>query len=279
MIFDSSYYNLVINTKEIDREELSLTRGYSAIETHKDLTKNEFEIKQIEDAISGKDDSAYGLKSLKSNIERIKVLHDKLAEDLSWIDEIKDVLCQYFICHTLEDIYICPVIGYDMGIGVENTVAINLNTELFLNCFKECISVILHEAVHVAFARKHRINIQLSSVREIIESLNYLIQYEGVAIYISKVYRDMHNLGTMGDIVTEDTKVTKEEYQELLIQYKKALNASSSEEALKYGFEEKRLAHPLGFYIVNEYAKGHGIDGVKEIISMNSHQFANKFLK
>ncbi len=279
MIFDSSFYNLVVDTNEINKDELILTRGYSAIQTHKDLTGNKFEIKQIEKALLGVDDSGYGLKNLDSNVELIKELHEKLAEDLSWIDEIKDVLCDYFVCHTLEDIYICPVIGYDMGIGVENTVAINLNTELYLNCFKECISVILHEAAHVAFARKHRINIRLKNLNEVLESLNYLIQYEGVAIYISKVYRDKYNLDTAGDIVTEDTKVTKDDYIELMEQYKKAQTANNKEEALNYGFVEKRLAHPLGFYIVNQYANEKGIDGVKEIISMNSHQFANKFLR
>lgn len=279
IIFDDSFYNLVIEQEIIDSAQLFLTRGFKAIKAHQDLTNSEFSLLALKQALEGEDDRGYGLKGLQTNIPKIKVLYEKLAADFGWIDWVEKELLNYFSTHYLENIYISPVIGYDAGIGINDTVCVNLNFKPFLDNYKECIAVVLHEGVHVAFSRKHGIYLKLDSRSEIIKSLQYLIQYEGVAIYIARRYREDNDLLSLnGNPLREDYHVSYNDYCDLFSLYEDVLKAKSKEEAFQLAFTVEKLAHKLGYYLVENYAENKGIDGVKEIVNMSTIDYTNKFL-
>jgi len=279
MIFDDTLYKLIIEQKDFNKDEIKLTRGYNAIKTHQNQFNTKFSIEQIKKALEGEDDSGYGLKNLKENVSDIKSLHDKLSRDYSWIDKVREILLKYFSIQCIEDIYICPVIGYDAGIGVENTVCVNLNFKPYHDNYKECIAVVIHEATHIAYSRKHSFHLKIDTKASIIEAMQYLIPYEGVAIFIAKEYREKNNLlKPVSNALRKDYLVSDNDYEELLEIYQKVLKAKTYEEGLNFAFGEHKLTHRLGYYLVNKYAKEKGIDGVKEIINMNYKEFINTFI-
>ncbi|MFP4456323.1 MAG: hypothetical protein ACLFPS_01505 [Clostridia bacterium] len=279
MIFDDSFYKLIIQEQDFDKQKLNLTRGYSAIKTHQSRMNTNFSIKDIKNALLGIDDSGYGLKNLSNNIDNIKELYKKLSTDFEWIDDVRNNLLKYFSLQCVEDMYICPVIGYDAGIGIENTVCVNFNYKPYQKNYKECIAVIIHEAAHVAFNRKHGMHLKFDTKNSVIEALQYLIQYEGIGIYIAKEYRESNNLiNPNNNALRDDYHVSESDYKRLKTLYNKALSAKTYEEAIENAFEKEKLSHKLGYYIVNKYAELKGIDGIKEIINMNNKEFVKKFL-
>src|SRR6056297_1259452 len=102
MIFNDTLYKLIIEESNFDKKKMKLTRGFSAIKTHQNQFGTDFSINQIKETLEGKNDSGYGLKNLKENISKIKLLHDKLSSDFNWIDKVRETLLKYFSTQCIE---------------------------------------------------------------------------------------------------------------------------------------------------------------------------------
>jgi len=106
---------------------------YQAVCRHARLFSTEISARDIENALHELPSPFYGTNDLSTRIPRIlkflDILHEKQE---SWIGTINSTLGGLFSAEEL-DITIYPIIGYEMGIGLNNAVCLNCNFEPYLN--------------------------------------------------------------------------------------------------------------------------------------------------
>ena len=292
MKIDYSYIETFfkIMDKKTDISELESNGGFKTIITHAQETGNDFSLKDIENAIKDINDEAYGLRNLLKNVERIKALYKTLkTQEKEWLKEVKIHVEKLFNDIDYEVTIIYPVIGYDIGIGLNRNVCVNLNSEIFLKDYRELISIIIHETAHTYYELIHGSILDCFKIDTLVNMKNLLnnaIQYEGVGIFSAEKYRVKNNLPNTGSPIQEDYKIltNKDKRLELLNEYKELSNDLMSgklkdkEEFLKRGFGQSKLTHRLGYSIFTEINEVNGIEGVKEAVYMSNEDFVEKFL-
>lgn len=292
MQVDYSYIETIFRIIEegLDIHELENNEGFQTVIDHAQLTGNEFSIKNVEDAIKGVNDNAYGLRNLLNNIERIKDLYELFKEqEDKWLKEVVKHIEKLFVDanHKVTKIY--PVIGYDIGIGLNNKVCINLNSEILLQDYRELISIIIHESSHTYYESIHGSILELLKIKTPMDMKNLLnsaIQYEGVGIFSAEEYRTVNNLPKTGSPIREDYNISinDKSYMELFEEYKKLArdlingDIKDSEEFMSRCFGELKLTHRLGYSIFSEINRKRGIRGVRDAIKMSNENFAEEFL-
>ncbi len=263
--------------------------GYQIIRKHADITGNNFGLVDIKNAIDGISDKAYGLRYLQSNTQRIIDLYRsfKLHEKV-WIEDVKEQLSKFFDKEDYE-ITIYPVIGYDIGIGIDETVCVNFNSEICLNDYKELVSIIIHEAAHIYYDKLHGFDFETTDLELPQDMINYLtavIQYEGVGVFSAYEYRVKHNLSNTGSRIQEDYLFTSESNKgkEIICEYKRLISDILSGEISNINdfesrvFGKAKLPHRLGYNIFTEIYKSSGIAGVRNAIKMSNEEFYDNFM-
>lgn len=292
MKIDYSYIETFfkIIDKRTDISELESNGGFQTIITHAEKTGNDFSLKDIEDAIKDINDEAYGLRNLLKNIERIKTLYKTLKiQEKEWLKEVKFYVGKLFSDIDYEVTTIYPVIGYDIGIGLNRNVCVNLNSEICLKDYRELISIIIHETTHTYYEAIHGSILDCFKIDTLVDMKNLInnaIQYEGAGIFSAEEYRVKNNLLDTGSPIQEDYKIltNKDKRVELLHEYKELSNDLMSgrlqdkEEFVKRGFGQSKLTHRFGYSIFTEINEVNGIEGVKEAINMSNKDFVEKFL-
>lgn len=275
---------------KMDSYDLESNVGFQTIISHALLTGNNFNIKNIDDAVKGKSDRAYGLRNLLENVERIKALYKMLrSHEKEWLKEVRMNIEKLFrgIDHDMTTVYL--VIGYDIGIGINKKVCVNLNSEICLQDYRELISIIIHETAHTYYESIHRSildDFKLETPSDMKRLLDNAIQYEGVGVFSAEEYRVKNNLPQTGSRIQEDYQILTdnskglkllEEYKELAKDLKDG-DLNDAQEFLRRCFGESKLPHRLGYSIFTEINKAKGIKGVKEAIRMTNRDFVEKFL-
>ncbi len=280
----------VINDKS-NFEKLNNNMGFQTICLHAKKTGNEFGIEDVDRAIEGISDEAYGLRNLLNNIDRIEILYRELvSKEKEWLSEVESYIAKLFNIndHLVTTIY--PVIGYDIGIGLDKKVCVNLNSEICLNNIKELISIIIHETAHTFFEEIHGSIFETHCSKTLSDMKNFLhnaIQYEGVGIFSAEDYRNKNNLPNEGSVIQEDYLIAScnKRRKDIRNEYKRLLNdlntgrINSSQEFLTRTFGKSKLAHRLGYSIFTEINQTSGIEGVREAIRIPNSEFAAKYLE
>ena len=283
-----TFFNIVERKSEID--ELKNCAGFQTIKFHADNTNESFGLKEIHRAITGLSDQAYGLKNMLSNINRIKMLYSNLkANETEWLNEIDIYMSNLFEDkkHGVTTIY--PVIGYDIGIGINKKVCVNLNSEICLDDIRELISIIIHETAHTYYEELHGSAFKVSKTETMGDLINMLhdsIHYEGVGIFSTEDYRVKNNLPNSGSRIQDDYLIAscekmqdqlKNEYRTLVKDLQFG-NIEDTEEFMNRTFGNSKLAHRLGYYVFSEIHKVDGMDGVRKAINMDYKVFAVRYL-
>lgn len=293
MNVDYSYVDVIfkIIDDKSNIDELKNNVGYQTIMLHSHNTGNDFSLRKIENAVKDISDNAYGLKNLLKNIERIKILYEVLKnKENEWLEEVKMYVSRLFNDIDYNIITIYPVIGYDIGIGLDKKVCVNLNSEICLNDYRELISIIIHETTHICYDFIHGSTIdslEIETVGDMKNILEKLIQYEGVGVFSAEEYRVKHNLPNSGSRIQEDYEVltNKDKRLELLGEYRELSDDLLSgrlrdeKEFMERGFGQTKLVHRLGYSIFTQINEDKGIDGVREAINMSNKDFVEKFLR
>lgn len=274
-----------------DVSELESNVGFRTVMIHAHRTSNNFNIKDIENAIKGISDKAYGLRNVLKNSKRIKALYRILkTQENEWLKEVKTYVGRLFNDIDYEITTIYPIIGYDIGIGINRNVCVNLNSELCLKDYRELISIIIHEVTHTYYESIHGSildSFKIETQADMTNLLNKAIQYEGAGIFSAEEYRVKNNLPDTGSRIQEDYIVLtdKDKRVELMREYKelsKDLMSGKLEDKQEFfqrGFGQSKLAHRLGYSIFTEINEARGIDGVREAINMSNEDFVVKYLK
>ena len=289
MFVDTEYIDIFQNylAGHAQLEELATCRGMRTIRKHANQTSNVFEITQIEDALNGAKYAGYGLRDLKQNLEFILDFVSQLP--LIWpelMEVVEREVKRLFPDCDLSQTTICPVIGYDIGIGIDKTICLNLNTPLFWEQPEELISLAIHETAHTVFEEIHsRTSIVQSSIdaQAVLRFAEYLVQYEGVGLIAAANYRQEKQLATHHTATTEDYNTSSERLQYFLENYHNLIKQISfgtrAHDLLELIFNGERLVHRLGYDLFARIEQEKGFTGVRSAAQMSTESFTYTYLR
>ncbi len=160
--------------------------GYRAVIEHSRAWGSEVTVKGVEDAVAGLPSPMYGLKGVRDNVSAIRRAAQFVdANSESVVASVKESLGRIFSPELSYPVGLHCIVGYDWGIGRQGKVAVNLNSRLYLDDFREIGYFLIHEAAHVAYERAHRpmgpeVLERDGGLRDLVYML---VQNEGLAVY------------------------------------------------------------------------------------------------
>ena len=147
MKFDFSYLDhfFAVLDQGQDINLIADTIGYQTIQKHVQLTGSEFSLENLKRSVEGHDNAGYGLRNLPQNVAKIRELANNLkSRTAEWQAVIEKNVGHVFKDYNSTNTVICPVIGYDIGIGLDNVSCINLNSQICLEDIREVFSISIH---------------------------------------------------------------------------------------------------------------------------------------
>ena len=290
MKVDYTAANLFLSYCEGDAEleEVWKTKAYKTIRLHADKLKGGICKKQIEDVLKGEKTGYYGIGDLKENLNEVRKLMKiiKNNED-KWTGIIEQELERVVPKENVDNITVNPVFGYDIGIGLNNNVCVNLNEQLFFDKPEEFMFIAMHESSHVLYDRINDFpsidNIQ--SVDDKITFFNTFFQTEGYAVYTPLNKRKDEKMDNTIHFILEDYQVMADEekmkesvskYDDLKYDLKDS-GEWSFEEYMKRCFGKDRLAYRVGGMMVKKIEEKEGIDEVREAFYKKPDDFVNEY--
>jgi hypothetical protein len=256
--------------------------AYQTVCRHAELFSMGVTQEDIENALRGRVSSFYGTESLFDNLSRIQTLLTVIREqETTWVATVESVLRGLFPGEDMQ-ITIYPIIGYDMGIGLNGAVCLNCNTKAYLDQPVEFLFFIIHECVHVIYERYHRVK-PLSEIITPVEWSSYFTmwaQNEGYAVYAP--FRLRSELGYLAErdyCVLSD----KHELGECLKVFSHALERLQQtqplerDEYLEICFGPRRLTYRIGCELIRRIEREHGMEAVQNAFTLDGEEFINRY--
>jgi len=262
--------------------------AYKIIREHAEKLRGGLKKKQIERAVRGEKSDYYGISDISENREKIENLMEIVKEEGgSWSKVMKTELDRV-VPDEKKDITIYPVFGYDIGIGLEEGVCINLNEELFFDDPRHLLYLAIHECSHTLYSRVHGLPSidEIRSIEDGISFFNTLIQTEGYAVYTPlKLRLDEGYTGSEEHYITADYHVISDhekmrqvvkDHDELREGLKDSENWSL-EEYMNRAFGEKRFPYRIGCGMVDRIEQEMGMDEVIKAFYMDADEFVDRY--
>ncbi|MFW5927937.1 MAG: DUF5700 domain-containing putative Zn-dependent protease [Thermoplasmatota archaeon] len=264
------------------------TEAYKTIRLHADKLGGGLKKEQIVKAVEGENTGYYGVADLKENIDEIRNLIDEIKNnEKKWLKTIKEELDRVVPEEYKDDITIHPVFGFDIGIGLNDNVCINLNEQLFFDDPKEFMFIALHECSHVLYDRIHDFQ-SIDKVRSTEERITFFrtfFQTEGYAVYTPLNKRQMdemknldHSIMKDYQIISDESKIKKsvKKYDKLGEELKKS-GAWTLEKYMKKCFGQERLAYRVGGTLIKKIEEKEGMSVVRDGFYKDPDDFAEEF--
>ncbi len=256
--------------------------AYQTVTRHAQMFGNGICAQDVMNALNGRPSLFYGLDALSENLSRILSLLEFLHQHATdWATTIETEL-QGLPSNKNLNITIYPIIGYDMGIGLNGAVCMNLNCAAYINEPLEFLFYAIHECTHVMYERHHSIPIlaDVNTPAEWRSYFNLWTHNEGFA-----VYEALHIREELGYLNERDYQVlfdaAKLEHHRLT--FLNALESLQSEAALprdKYleiCFGDMRLTYRLGCELLRRIARVHGQESIQQAFLLNSDRFMEHY--
>ena len=140
----------------ISSNELLSHPAYQTVLEHATLFGGGFCAADIDSALAGRSSPFPGLGSIGTRYEQVLSLAGEIERcgDI-WVADAEREIRDLLPAETLDDIVVYPIVGYDIGIGLNGRVAMNLNQRKYLEEPNEFLYYMIHEATHVVFERHH----------------------------------------------------------------------------------------------------------------------------
>ncbi len=237
----------------------------------------------IEKARQGHPSPFYGLEQVDARLVQVSSLLQAIrSHQDQWIELASQALAQLAPDEALEPITIYPIIGYDMGIGLEETVCMNLNTHSYLEMPQEFLYYMIHECVHILYERRHT----TPTLQEMLAGKEWdayfmlWTQNEGFAVYAPLALRTKRgHLQDRDYRVLCDSEALQKHFQEFLYDLEKLQDPGLEPElALEIIFGSKRLTYRAGAGLIRKVELQHGIAAVREAFQMSAGDFMHQFL-
>lgn len=256
--------------------------AYKTVFLHAQMFGGGITIQDVENALIGKPSPFYGTERLRDNLPRITALLDFLDDhQTKWCATIEAELRYLFPGESL-NITIYPILGYDMGIGMDGLVCMNLNCPAYLDAPLEFLFYAIHECVHVIYERSHHLP-ALSEVCTPAEWRSYFnlwTQNEGFAVYGPLHLRE--KLGSLGE---RDYRVLfdapqlenhRQAYwhaQERLLEEK----TLQRDEYLEFCFGDMRLTYRLGCELLRRIESTYGLTAIRYAFTLDGNDFIKRY--
>lgn len=179
---------------------------------------------------------------------------------------------------------IYPIIGYDMGIGIDGVICMNLNVEVYLENPMEFLFYAVHECVHVLYEYHHDIPAlkDVSTSEQWRSYLNLWTQNEGFAVYGALRLRER-----LGGLMERDYQVLSDPLQveihrkEFLKNYLRLdhVKSLSKEDYLEICFGDMRLTYRVGCELLRRVEDKYGDTAIHAALLMDPDQFMEHYLE
>ncbi len=256
--------------------------AYQIISKHAQQYAGGITAKDIERSYQGESSSFYGLKNITENAARISSLLKTIQKNqVSWNKIAVATLSELFPSEDIT-ITIYPTLGYDMGIGLANSVCMNCNCELYLNNPLEFLFFIIHECVHVIYEHHHSIPTlhEIATPTQWQSYFSAFMQNEGYAVYAPFYLRKL-----MNQLDERDYRVliNQEQLNRHVALFWDALTrlknetALSRDEYLEICFGDNRLTYRVGCELICRINLIHGLDEVRSAFLLSGDQFIETY--
>ncbi|MGL5244245.1 MAG: hypothetical protein ACRC7R_03550, partial [Sarcina sp.] len=219
------------------------------------------------------------IKNRNKIFEILNVLDEKEEEVKNIIiNKVKNIYPKAYF----EDITIFLMVGYD-AIALNGNVFCSIDFDFILENYRELISLLIHETTHVIHSqycsKMNNINLQKSEIKD---TLNFLIQAEGIAIFSAYEYRNAVDIFNNKDgFITQDYVNTVEKENLLRLVYKdtiRDIKAGGDSNIVLDKYFSHRVDHALGFIIFENMYRKFGIGIIREMAIMKNDDFVEKYL-
>ncbi len=256
--------------------------AYLAVRRHARRFSTEITEADVEKAVQGQPSPFYGAADLVQNLPRIQALLATIREhEADWMAMAEEALRQLLPDEDL-GIPIFPILGYDMGIGLEGVVCLNCNWPAYWDDPLEFVFFVIHECLHVVYARRHRVP-ALSAVQSSAEWRTYFhlwTQNEGFA-----VYAPLHVREAWGRLADRDYRVLfdppqLEQHRAAFVRTRARLLGAgplARADYLEMCFGPQRLTYRVGCELIRRIEQAYGPATVREALALDGDDFMARF--
>jgi hypothetical protein len=256
--------------------------AYQAVAHHARLYSIGISEQVLERALQGQDSPFYGLDGVADHLAGIQTLLETIRmEHDSWVRIAQGTLSRLLPEADL-NIAIYPIIGYDMGIGLNGAVCMNCNHSPYLSEPREFLFFVIHECMHVIYERCHRVPplADVNSPADWRAYFNLWVQNEGFAVY-APLYLRLE----MGCLRERDYAVVfdRGELETLRLSFLKVLDALeqddplSRDEYLEACFGPTRLTYRIGCELVGRIESTGGLEAVRRAFYLDADRFMREY--
>lgn len=281
--FIAAYQFLAMLDGKKSSNEVFNHPAYQAVLAHAHKFGVGFNSEDLNKTLMGTPSPFYGLNHLAEHRPRLMKLlafldHHQLEwsaiieQELRWISPGADL-----------NITIYPIIGYDMGIGIDGVVCMNLNVEAYLENPMELLFYAVHECVHVLYERNHFIPAlkDVNSPKQWCSYFNLWTQNEGFAVYGALRLRE--RLGALQERdyqVLSDPSQLEIHRKTFLENYHRLIQEKTlcKEDYLEICFGDMRLTYRIGCELLRRVENKFGRVAIHKALLMDPDQFMAKYI-
>jgi hypothetical protein len=268
-------------------EEVLEHPAYKIVQAHARLLSNNITPEDIHLDLRGEPSTFYGLAHVRERLPQIETLINAISvNEHDWLADASSALLHLAPGQDLDRITIYPIIGYDMGIGLQETVCMNLNTDSYLASPREFFYFMIHEAFHCIYERSHFIPAfsQVITARQWLSYFNMWVHNEGYATYAPLSLReergDLHD--AFGDYAAlRDAKQVQAnitEFKDTVAVISEGLPAGRNE-YLELLFGSRRLTYRVGCGLIMRVGRDYGYRAVQEGVNLTGDGFLDLYGK
>ncbi len=272
-------------------ETLMQHRAYHTVLKHGKHYSNGTSSKRIKRALTEKESPFYGFKHMDIHRELI-LSTDPLIQFIEkhqelWLDQLAKIYGDIVSQDALNTITICPIGGYDIGIGFNDVVCFNIFHKCYIDNPMELWYMMIHEVSHVIYEKLHKIP-KLATIERKNAWLDYFklfLQNEGYAVYFPLTLRGTAPQ-SVGDYPTiEDYGVLSDNAE-----MKKCINGFliaigeievgtlEKEACIERLFGENRFTYRIGCELIKRILQAYGPAAVKDGFKMDAGEFYDKYI-
>jgi hypothetical protein len=267
---------------KISPEQVFAHPAYQTVALHARQFGTGLNAVDVKNALAGRPSPFYGLVGFLPNLPRIKHLLTYLRQQAAeWSAVIEFELRALFPDEKL-NIIIYPIFGYDMGIGLDNSVCMNLNCPAYLDEPMEFLFYAIHECTHVLYERRHPIPIlaDIHTPAEWRSYFNLWTQNEGFAVYAPLRLRE--KLGYLNERdcrILFDGQALEFHRLEYLSAFERLLDETPLEREayLEICFGDRRLTYRLGCELLRRMNHANGLAAMQSAFFMDGDEFMERY--
>lgn len=262
--------------------------AYRAVFSHSSKFGDGLDPADIAGAAKGEQTRFFGVNGILQNRQRItEVLRLMQEQQHVWQSEIITAIERVFPGARLDEIRICPIIGYDAGIGHNNCLCMNINWGPYLQRPIEFLYTAIHEAFHAVYEHLHDLpdfaQVTTSFARQ--DYFYTMLQNEGGAVYAPLELRRRNNdMGNTLHRIFEDYLVLQDVEQmraqidkfQLIEQRLSGEPQMTLDEYANLVFSNERITYRVGCKLLQLIEEHSGIHAVREAVKMDGREFVER---